>query len=333
MRITPEGNFFSKLPPGMLGYVFLRDFSYVRFDQLAAGMQQFLEKIVLEWITYWIRKTDIKDLGLSGGVFMNVKLNQRVLDLPETATVVAMPSAADESTVFGCMYKGFQEIATGKGLSKITDLYLGTKITKQEIDSYFGTRQELKAKYRIQKEKNISEIAAKILAKGGIVARCSGRMEWGARGLGNRSIIADPRNRDAVRIINEMIKNRDFWMPFAPSVLEEDMSRYFADPKQLFSPYMIFSYAATAEAMRDLPAALHQYDFTGRPQAVRKSWNPEYHALISHFKKLTGVGAVLNTSFNLHGYPVARTVEDAFMVMDNSKLPHLIIDDFLISRL
>ncbi len=341
LRIGEDGSFVSTVPPGLLRYHFFKHFSYTRFDHLAAGMQQFLEARVLEWVRYWTTKAQIQNIGVSGGVFMNVKLNEKLMHLPGIESVVAMPSAADESTVFGCLYAGYRELVGNNGgdanrkqpgLSPLTNLYLGTTLDDKELATYLSEHPELGQRYRITQPKNLTETLADILANGGIIARASGRMEWGARGLGNRSIIADPRSTESVRVINEMIKNRDFWMPFAPSVLEEDFSRYFKASKKDFSPYMIFGFAATAAGIKDLPAALHTYDFSGRPQVVRKSWNPEYHALISAFKKKTGVGGVLNTSFNLHGHPVARTVADAFEVMDNSHLPHLVIGSYLISR-
>ncbi len=336
LRISDAGDFVSAVPPGLLRYHFLKEFLYTRFDHLAAGMQQFLEDRVVEWVRHWTHKTGIRNLAVSGGVFMNVKLNQRLLQLEEVDSVIPMPSAADESTVFGCLYAGWQELTRDQKnppkLQPLADLYLGTAITDSEIVSYLEANTVLAKKYTVKKHAAIDTAVADILARGGIVARATGRMEWGARGLGNRSILADPRNRDSVRIINEMIKSRDFWMPFAPSVLEEDFDEYFKNPKEAFSPYMTFAFDATEKGKTDLVAALHAYDQTGRPQLVRKTWNPGYYKLIAEFKRQTGIGGVLNTSFNLHGHPVARTVHDAFEVMEKSALPHLALGSYLVSR-
>ena len=161
--------------------------------------------------------------------------------------------------------------------------------------------------------------------------RCRGRMEFGARSLGNRAILADPTKPEVIRIINDMIKNRDFWMPFAPSVLEECAGDYIVNPKHIPAPYMILSFDTT-ERVADLAAAIHPYDRSARPQIVSHEWNPGYHHLLSEFRRRTGRGAILNTSFNLHGFPIANTPEDALEVLKNSGLQHLLLGHFLVHK-
>ena len=129
-----------------------------------------------------------------------------------------------------------------------------------------------------------------------------------------------------------MIKNRDFWMPFAPSILEEDINTYLKNPKNFYAPYMVLTMESTKEGQERIPAALHQYDYTARPQAVRKDVNPEYYKVIAKFKEKTGTGCVLNTSFNLHGHPVSATAKDAMEIMDNSGLEYLAINNYLITK-
>jgi carbamoyltransferase len=165
-----------------------------------------------------------------------------------------------------------------------------------------------------------------------VVARFSGKNEWGARALGNRSILAHAGNRDTVRIINEMIKNRDFWMPFAASVLKEDSECYLVNPKNMPAPFMAITFGTTQAAEKDLAAAIHPYDFTCRPQVVGKEVNPGYHELIYEFKKLTGIGGLLNTSFNLHGEPNVQTPEDALRTLKLSGLKHVLFDTVLVSK-
>jgi len=170
------------------------------------------------------------------------------------------------------------------------------------------------------------------LAQGRVVGRCSGRMEFGARALGNRSILADPRSPAMVRVINEKIKNRDFWMPFAPAILQERADKYLANPKCLAAPFMTVAFETRDIARQHLAAAIHPADFTARPQLVDRMQNPEFHALIAEFEKLTGVGGVLNTSFNLHGEPIVRSAADAFRVFELTDIDDLWVGDALISK-
>jgi len=170
------------------------------------------------------------------------------------------------------------------------------------------------------------------VARGDVVARFSGRCEWGARALGNRSILADARNRDVVMKINEAVKNRDFWMPFAPSIMKERAEDYIVNPRRFPAPYMIVSFDTTEKGREALRAALHQYDFTARPQVVEKSWNPGYHRVMKNFEDETGEGGFLNTSFNLHGYPIVCSPQDAIRTLEVTGLENLALGDWFISK-
>ena len=168
---------------------------------------------------------------------------------------------------------------------------------------------------------------------GKIIARFNGRMEWGARALGNRSIIADGRNPDVVIKINEAIKNRDFWMPFAPSILYERVNDYFDNPKKFFGPYMVMAFPSKPLAKNHILGGLHPYDFTGRPQMVKKEWNSDYYELLKSFEKYSnGVGGILNTSFNIHGEAIVRTPKDAMDTFLNSGLDCLSIGPFFVEK-
>jgi carbamoyltransferase len=157
-------------------------------------------------------------------------------------------------------------------------------------------------------------------------------MEFGARALGNRSILANPSDHRVVGLINRMIKNRDFWMPFAPTVLAERAGDYLVNPKGLASPYMMLAMPTRPEAREALAAALHPQDATARPQILEREWNPEYHAVIREFERRTGVGAVLNTSFNLHGEPIVGSAADAIDTFERSGLPHVAVGHWLLSK-
>jgi carbamoyltransferase len=157
-------------------------------------------------------------------------------------------------------------------------------------------------------------------------------MEFGARALGNRSILAHPSRPELVGLINQAIKNRDFWMPFAPSILEERMADYVVPLPAADARHMMVSFDTTPRGRADIAAALHAADGTCRPQCVVRAWNPGYHALISAFADLTGVGAVLNTSFNLHGEPIVMSPADAIHTVERSGLRYLVLEDYLLEK-
>lgn len=334
--LNKQGEFVSAFDMRRLEYYFLEQFYTERFDTIAAFAQIFLEEKVLEWVSFWIKKTGITDIALGGGVFMSVKLNQKILELPEVTSLYVMPSAADESTAIGAAAYGQGERfkVSGSRLKPIDNLYLGNEYSNEEIETYLR-ESDCFSKYNIQKfddEFALAKQVAKLLSENNVVARFAGRTEWGARALGNRSILANPSSRDTLRVINEMIKNRDFWMPFAASILKEDEEKYLLKPKKIDAPFMAITFSTTPLAEQHLSAAIHPYDFTCRPQVVEQAANPSYYALISEFKNLTGIGGVLNTSFNLHGEPNVESPKDAIHTLEDSGLRHLALGNFLISK-
>jgi carbamoyltransferase len=155
-------------------------------------------------------------------------------------------------------------------------------------------------------------------------------MEFGARSLGNRSILARADSLNTVRKINAAIKKRDFWMPFAPSVLWERQHDYVINKKETPAPYMILGFRSKPLAEDHLIAGLHSFDLSCRPQLLQEDWNPKYYKLLKHFEELTGFGGLLNTSFNLHGHPVVCTPEDAIDTYVKSDLDVLAIEDYLV---
>ncbi len=165
------------------------------------------------------------------------------------------------------------------------------------------------------------------------MAAVRGREEFGARALGNRSILANPNDPEVIKVINEMIKNRDFWMPFALSIMEEEADSYFINPKGIISRYMTLGFRTLDKNYPRIKAGTHPYDRTCRPQFVSKKFNQEYHSLINEFFKLTGTPGLLNTSLNLHGYPICSNLEDVSFTFFNSSLPYVYINDnYLISK-
>lgn len=334
VRVNSNLTFSTKVNSQLFYKLLPKLFAYERFDNIAAAVQTFTEELVCEWVKSAIKQTGTPDIVCAGGTFMNVKVNQKVAELKEVKSLFVMPSASDESTAIGAAYGGYQlQRAHNPQLPPIqslTHLYLGRDFSDEVIEKILKNKKN--KKFIVTKPSNLELTLAKILAKGEIVARFAGRSEWGARSLGNRSILAHPAKLEVIAEINKQIKSRDFWMPFAPSILFEDKDKYFKDKKNASSDYMIITFDSTPEGIDKLKAATHQYDGTLRPQVIQREWNPSYYKLIEEFKKQNGIGGVLNTSFNLHGFPIVYTPEDALFVFENSGLKFLSLGPYLISK-
>jgi carbamoyltransferase len=300
-----------------------------RFDWIASGAQYFVEQMLCRWVRNAIRETGISKIACSGGVFMNVKANLRVLELPEVEDMYVFPSCGDESNSIGAACSLAAQ--SGQPMQPLGPIYYGEPISDQEaeLELASGARAgTLRATY----VHRIERLVAQKLAEGKIVARASGASEFGARALGNRSILARADSPGVVRTINEMVKNRDFWMPFAPSVLAERALDYYEKPKPVASPYMMFAFRSKKEKRSAFPAAQHPYDFTTRPHEVTEAHNPAYYRLLKEFEARTGEGILLNTSFNLHGEPIVYSARDAVDVFLRSGLESMALGNWWVEK-
>lgn len=305
-------------------------YRHQRFDAICGALQDFTEKSVTRWVKNAIQATGLHRLCLAGGVFMNVKLNKLIASLPEVEELFVMPSCGDESNAMGAAFLAYKEHCAAHGASPaihpLSDLYLGEAFGDEVI-----CEEVKKAGYPCEKIDNVNRYVAEMLSQDRIIARCSGRSEWGARALGNRSILANPKSFETVTRINDAIKMRDFWMPFAGSVMEEAVDRYLDNPKKIASPYMMLAFDTTKER-ENIRAATHPRDRTIRPQILSRSQNPDYHAIISEFSRLTGTGCVLNTSFNLHGSPMVYHPREALDTLKKSDLDILVMDNYVVTK-
>jgi carbamoyltransferase len=309
-----------------LGASLFEDLRGVRFDNICAGLQLFTEDMLCGLVQNAARKTGLRKALAAGGVFMNVKANKRIGELAELDLFEAFPSCGDETLPFGAFWLALAEQVGDAKVPPLRHCYLGDDVTEAHAE------QALRASgYPFDRPADVASAVADFLAAGQPVARCAGPMEFGARALGNRSILADPKDQDVVRVINRMVKKRDFWMPFAPMVLERRQHDYLKNPKNLPSPYMMMTYDSR-ENFRELIAAVHNADLTCRAQILRPGQNPAMEAILEAFEQKTGRGIVLNTSFNLHGYPVVRTPEDALHVFKESGLEYLQVGPFIVRK-
>jgi carbamoyltransferase len=302
----------------------------LRFDHVAAGAQAFVEGMLTTWVRNAIRETGIRRIACSGGVFMNVKANLAILELPEVEDMYVLPSCGDESNSIGAAC--WEAARAGDSTSPLEGLYFGEPICDLDAQDALESAARRGAKLHFRHETNIERVVAEQLAEGKIVARAKGAVEFGARALGNRSILARPDAPGAVRTINDAIKCRDFWMPFAPSVLSERASRYYTKPKSIASPYMMYAFRARPEKASAFAAAQHPYDQTTRAHEVSAAHNPTYHRLLQEYESITGEAIVLNTSFNLHGEPIVHTAADAVDVLLRSGLKCLAVGNWWVEK-
>ena len=300
-----------------------------RFDAIAAGAQAFIEAMLTRWVAGAIQETGIGRIACSGGVFMNVKANLAILKLPEVESMYVFPSCGDESNSIGAACS--EAARRGEEIQPLGALYYGHPITDDEAEAAIEDASR-RAKIRGDWIPDIEARVAREVAHGKIVARAKGALEFGARALGNRSILARADSPSAVRTINEAIKNRDFWMPFAPAVLAERAGRYYEKPKHVDSPYMMFAFETRARSRDALAGVQHPYDFTTRPQEVRAEHNPALHRLLEVYESITGEAAVLNTSFNLHGEPIVYRARDAVDVFLRSGLEHMALGNWWVVK-
>jgi len=328
--------FKSKIPDTLFGRYLKEKLYHCRFDGIAGATQRYIEELLCAYVREAVKRTGSRRIFCGGGVFMNVKANKAILQLPEVESAYFMPSSGDESTAIGAAYYGYNHVrgATGGMMpvaAPVRDLYLGTRYGSGDIRAFIENNR-IGERFNVYQDACVEKKVAELLAGGHIVARLRGRMEWGARALGNRSILAHPTDCSVVRVLNSQIKSRDFWMPFAGTVLVERFSDYLLPLKETDNSVMMVAYGTTDRARKELAAAIHPYDFTMRAQVLNCAYNPDYHALISEFQRLTGVGGILNTSFNLHGEPMVCSPADAIHTLADSGLEILALEDFIISK-
>ena len=293
-------------------------------EEVAAGLQQVTEQTVLHFVQHWVAKTGIHKLALAGGVFANVKLNQRILQLAEVENLYIFPNMGDGGLAAGAAMAAYAAEQGGLPPQLLGSLYLGEDIGSDDAKTALE-----QAGLACHRPENLAREAAQLLAEGKVVARAAGRMEFGPRALGNRTLFASCGDATINQWLNEKLKRTEF-MPFAPIIMEEHAADYFPDwkPEHVAARFMTITYDASDLAKKTIPAAIH-VDGTARPQVLRRQDNPEVHALLSAYHDLTGVPALINTSFNMHEEPIVCTAADAVRAFQLGHLDALICADWL----
>jgi|TARA_B100000315_G_C14570923_1_gene585449 carbamoyltransferase len=290
---------------------------------LAYAVQYHLEEVVVRMAKYWIKKTGIRKICLSGGVAMNVKMNGRLNKQEFVDKVFISYCCSDLGLSLGSAMVFAHECGVEISCD-VNQPFLGPSYEEDEIKSILD---ECKLKYRYVE--NIEEEVAYLLTEQNIVGWFQGRGEVGARALGSRSILADPRrieNRDRV---NKVIKQRELWRPFCPAVLEEYASEYFNDCVQ--ASYMTMTFDSVEERRNEIPAIVH-VDGTVRPQTVNSKQNKKFYNMLKAFHKLTSVPIVLNTSFNVKGEPIVYHPLDAVRCFYSTGLDVLVLGNIIVEK-
>ena len=291
---------------------------------IAAATQKRLEDVVLDFIKYNIKKKT--KLALAGGVFANVKLNQKISELNKIEKIFVFPNMGDGGLSVGTAALSFYK--KKKYLPrKIDNMYLGPKFSNKEI-----LNQIKKYKLKALKIKNPSKFIANEISEGKVVGIFQGRMEFGPRSLGNRSIIVQAKDVSVNDWLNKKLKRTEF-MPFAPITLIENKDEYYKDiqKKELCMKFMTITVDCKKKALAKFPAAVH-IDNTARPQLIDKKYNSLLYDLILNYKKITNSGTLINTSFNMHEEPIVCSPKDALRAFKLGNLDYLFIGNYILKN-
>ena len=301
----------------------------IHFD-IGASAQKVLEDVILKMANHIHSKTKMKNLCIGGGVALNGVANYKVLKESLFENIHIPPSPGDAGSAVGAaQYLYYIYHKNSKNTSNSAQLihenvYVGPSFTESDIKKFLDSQN---TSYESFDRKSLLKKTAQLIAEGNIVGWYQGKMEWGPRALGNRSILADPRKAEMKDILNAKIKHRESFRPFAPSILEEHASEYFDIDRP--SPYMLM--VAHVKKPKVIPAVTH-VDGTGRLQTVSKDSNPLYYDLINEFYKITQVPVIINTSMNVMGEPIVNTPEQAYQMIVKTDMDYIVMGNNLVKK-
>ncbi len=296
-----------------------------RHMDIAKSAQVVLEEILFHLVNHLYKETKVDTLCLAGGVAFNCVANGKLFTQTPFRHIFVQPAAGDAGTALGAALYLYYASTQSTRYYQMQDVYLGPAFSN---DQCLAALREFNLFHKELTEEDLCYTMAKALTEGKLVCWFQGRMEWGPRALGNRSLLADPRREEIRDIINLKVKQREPFRPFAPSVLEEKSYEYFGNP--ISSPFMLFAFPVRPDKRQRIPAVTH-VDGTARPQTVRKEDNPLYWHLIKTFEKHTGIPMLLNTSFNVQE-PIVCTPRDAIACFLKTRVDYLVLNNLLIEH-
>jgi carbamoyltransferase len=320
-----KGTFFAQRLVDLWGPARAGDEIDEPYVHIAAAVQRELEEIVLALMRYYLgdRLKATQRLCYAGGVALNVKCNQRIISaLGPGHEVFVQPAASDSGTALGAATYAAHSL--GDTIRPMEHAYLGPDYANEEIEAALKRRN-----VPFERCSSITDVAAELLARGEVLSWFQGRMEFGPRALGNRSILGNPASRGVADLINAQIKYRERWRPFCPSLLDTIAPDVLQSAHP--SPYMTFTFDVAEHWKKRIPEVVHE-DGTARPQIVTARSNPRYYELLKKFEVRTGLGVLLNTSLNRRGEPMVCSPEDALNMFYGSDLQNLAIGDYLVRK-
>jgi carbamoyltransferase len=294
------------------------------FD-IAASVQKVCEEVVLAMARYIHRETKLPNLCMAGGVALNCVANGRIIRETPFKNLFVQPAAGDAGGAVGVAHYLHNSIEKQPRTEAWTHAYLGPEYKDAEIQQYLDGHA---TKYRVLSDGEVAKTTARLIAEGNVIGWYQGRMEFGPRALGGRSILGDPRDPKMRDTLNMKIKFREGFRPFAPSVLADKASEWFDIACD--SPYMLLV-AQVREGKRVIPAVTH-VDNSARLQTVTRDENPLYYDLIAEFEKITGVPIVINTSFNVRGEPIVCTPHDAYTCFMRTNMDYLVMGHHILDK-
>jgi len=298
---------------------------------LAATLQKITEEAIFKMLKYLHSITKSDNLCMAGGCALNSVANGKILSNTPFKSIYIQPAAGDHGASIG-VAKYIYHTLLGNERNEIQETaYLGPEFTTEEIKKFL---EDYKVKYsQFKDNKELVKKTAELIYKDNVIGWFQGRMEWGPRALGSRSILSNACHPKMQDILNLKVKHREKFRPFAPVVSEEDAKEYFEcdNPVPIPTDFMLMVYSIKKEKQKLIPAVTH-VDGSGRLQTIRKQHNPLYHGVIKEFEKFTKVPILINTSFNVRGEPIVCTPLDAYRCMMGTGIDYLVMDKFLIKR-
>ena len=296
-------------------------------EDLSSSIQNHLEKRIVEIVEYWKNKTGIDNIILAGGIFANVKFNQFISEIFDVKGVFVFPNMGDGGNAFGAAsYIYHQKNKYLASKTRIKDVYLGPSYSNNYIENVLKNYKTVE----YHKSNNVSYDAAKLISEGKIIGWFQGKMEYGPRALGNRSILASPTDRNINNWLNKRMRRTEF-MPFAPSCIYEKADELFHLHSEFLkfpAEFMTITFRMKEKWVQKAPAVAH-IDKTARPQLVRKDVNPKYYNLLNEYYEITGLPLLINTSFNIHEEPIVCKPEDGIQSLLKSVIDYFICEDYI----